>query len=148
MIWTLRIECISGRFLEDDCVRVIEIDAEASLCDLHDAIQEAVDFDWDHLFGFYLANSPFAGRQWLCSDEDYEDAYDEFERTPINSIWPLGRKKFYYLFDYGDDWIFQIKKPRTKPQEPAPGVGYPRVVEAIGPNPPQYGRYDDDFEDE
>jgi hypothetical protein len=48
--------------------------------------------------------------------------------------------KLYYHFDFGDDWYFEIRRSRAKPKEPTPRVQYPRVVEATGPNPRQYGR--------
>ena len=57
MILTLTIECVFGHDLEDQCIRVIEIEEDASLYELHDAIQEAVEFERDHPFTFYVANS-------------------------------------------------------------------------------------------
>jgi hypothetical protein len=53
----LRVECVRGRYLKDDCVRVIALDGFASLWDLHEAIQEAVPFGRDHPFEFCIANS-------------------------------------------------------------------------------------------
>ena len=38
-IYTLTVECVSGRYFEEDCVRVIEIEEKASLHDLHLAIR-------------------------------------------------------------------------------------------------------------
>jgi hypothetical protein len=58
MIWTLRIECVFGHYLEEECIRTIEIESGSSLLDLHDTIQDVVDFDRDHLFEF------FAGRNY------------------------------------------------------------------------------------
>ena len=139
MILTLRIECVWGLRLKERCVRVIEIDDEASLYDLHDAIQDAVHFDRDHLFNFFLANSesPLARRQWLSDADEYEDQHDELQRIPLASIWPLGRKKLYYLFDFGDDWTSEVRKRRGT-KMPEPDVSYPRVIERIGPDPKQY----------
>jgi hypothetical protein len=37
---------------------VIEIDSNSSFLQLHEAIQDAVDFDNDHLFQFYLGRHP------------------------------------------------------------------------------------------
>ena len=44
----------------------------------------------------------------------------------------------YYLFDFGDQWVFQINKTRHKDKAPEPGATYPRVVESKGKNPIQY----------
>jgi hypothetical protein len=42
------------------------------------------------------------------------------------------------LFDFGDQWIFQINKTRHKDKVIQPGIVYPRVIEAKGKNPEQY----------
>ena len=53
VIWTLRVKLSR---IQSECVRVIEIKSTATFLELHEAIQDAVDFDNDHLFEF------FAGR--------------------------------------------------------------------------------------
>jgi len=45
--------------------------------------------------------------------------------------------KLYYLFDYGDNWLFQIKKLRKRIVEDVK-IKYPRIVTSIGINPKQY----------
>lgn len=139
MILKLIIECIEGRYWEEPCIRVLEIDEEASLFDLHEAIQKAVSFDRDHLFGFYIANSSshLAVKHWLRANEGWEGEEIDCADISLREVYPLGRKKLYYLFDYGDSWLFEIKKARGV-KDPEPGVTYPRVVEAIGPAPEQY----------
>jgi hypothetical protein len=49
--------------------------------------------------------------------------------------------KLYYHFDFGDDWYFETRRSRMKPKEPTPRIEYPRVVETLGQNPRQYGRF-------
>lgn len=140
MILTLEIKLVSALGWTQPCVRVIEIEDGASLFDLHEAIQDAVGFDRDHLFHFFLANNvlPQAHRHWLSDADDYDDWYDEFRTIHLASIWPLQpRKKLYYLFDFGAEWIFLVSKRRgVKP--PDEGVSYPRVVDRTGPDPAQY----------
>lgn len=144
MIWTLKVECIMGLYLEHECIRVIEIDSGASLLDLHDAIQEAVDFDQDHLFEF------FGGRHWRNRKVVFEDRYDipdpfsTYSGIALEDVYPLPKDcKLIYHFDFGDDWFFQVRKSRKKPKEPKRGVKYPRVVESTGPNPEQYPQAED-----
>jgi hypothetical protein len=73
-------------------------------------------------------------RYWIEMEPQLHDKGD--------GVYPLPKScKLYYHFDFGDDWYFGIRKIRKKPHEPAAGVTYRRVVEAIGPNPPQYGDY-------
>jgi hypothetical protein len=144
MILTLTIECVRGAYLRERCIRVIEIHAKASLYDLHDAIQDTVKFGRDHPLEFFLANSssPYAVKKWLTEKKEWEDKEDDFCRIRLTDIWPTGRKKLYYLFDFGDKWTFEIRKGRGG-KEPEQGVKYPRLLKAIGPNPEQYPRYEE-----
>ena len=54
--------------------------------------------------------------------------------STLKSIFPLGDLKFYFLYDFGDNWIFQIKKSRKR-IEAEVGVQYPRIVQKIGEDP-------------
>jgi hypothetical protein len=148
MILKLKIECVDGWYLKETCIRVFEIDENMDLLDLHEVIQDSVNFDRDHPFEFYLANSssPFAHKQRLTEDDDCEDddwRESSFAKIKIRDLYPLGRKKLYYLFDFGDKWTFEIRKARGA-KNPQAGVKYPRVVEAIGPNPEQYPAWEDE----
>lgn len=143
MIITLTVQCVFGAYLKGECLRVIEIDEEACLYKVHEAIQSAVDFDHDHPFEFFLANtaSPFARKHRLTEKEEWEEREADFWRIKLKDIYPLARKRLFYLFDFGDNWTFEIRKHR-KAKEPEPGVNYPRVVKAIGPNPEQYPNFE------
>lgn len=145
MIWTLRIECIFGIYLEKECIRTIEINSRSSLLDLHDFILDAVSFDRDHLFEFYVGRN-FQNRKVVFEEGfDWEANADIYAETTLEQIYPLPKScKLYYHFDFGDDWYFEIRKNRKKPGEPEKGVKYPRIVESIGPAPQQYGRWEDE----
>ena len=141
MIYTLTVTAVSGAYLEEECIRVLEIDDSATLEDLHFAIQQAVSFDNDHLYDFY-AGRHYRNRQIRYSDdEDWETRESRFSRLKLSAVYPLKRLKLYYWFDFGDDWIFEIRKARmVKPAES--GRSYPRVIESHGPNPEQYPSWD------
>lgn len=144
MILKLSVECVSWYFLEELCIRVIEIHDHASLYALHEAIQDAVDFDHDHAFGFYVADSasPYAKKRWIGLDEIWEHPEAEMMDTELKSIYPLGRQKLYYLFDFGDNWLFEIRKTRGA-KKPEPGVTYSRVIDSFRPDPERYPVYED-----
>jgi hypothetical protein len=139
MILKLRIECVRGWYLKEPCIRVIEINENMDLLDLHEAIQDAINFDRDHPFEFFLANSssPWAQKHRLTENEEWRHIESDFATIKLKDLYPLGRKKLYYLFDFGDHWTFEIRKARGA-KEPEAGIKYPRVVEAIGPDPEQY----------
>jgi hypothetical protein len=144
MILKLKIECVRGWYFKEACIRVIEIDENMDLLDLHEAIQDAVNFGRDHAFEFYLANSssPWAQKHRLTENEDWSYIERDFAKIKLKDLYPLGRKKLYYLFDFGDKWIFEIRKARGA-KKPEADVEYPRVVEAIGPDPEQYPTLED-----
>ena len=60
-----------------------------------------------------------------------------FETTKLTDIWPLGRKKLYYLFDFGGKWIFEIRKMRS--HEDDSKLPVPMILVKVGPDPRQYG---------
>jgi hypothetical protein len=139
MSWTLKVTLRFGIYSEGECVRVIEIDSSATLADLHLAIQRAVDFDNDHLFEFYCARTERSRDRDRFDDENGE----LFTRT-LDTLFPLPKdRKLFYLFDYGDSWLFSIARTRKAAHEPVAGVKYPRLVESVGDNPDQYPDPDD-----
>ena len=137
MILTLKIECVFGISLEESCTRTIEIGSDATLYDLHFAIQDAVGFDDDHPFEFYAGRSE-RNRKVVFGDED-----GCFDLT-LEEVYPLEKGlKLYYLFDFGDDWTFKITQSRKKAIPAEDEVTYPRVIERIGKNPEQYPIYEE-----
>ena len=139
----LKVECVSGMYLEHECTRVLLLPDTASLLDLHWQIQSAVSFGADHPFEFYTANSPspWADRNWITHVEDWGQKVAAFQETRLADIWPLGRKKLYYWFDFGDRWIFEVRKMRSCRADAA--LRCPAVLERIGPDPEQYPTYED-----
>jgi hypothetical protein len=132
----LRVECIRGMYLEKECIRWIEIREDHTLYDLHRAIQKAVRFDDDHLWDFYAGRGPRNRARTFAGDDDPSGR--DYADVTLKDVYPLDRHRLYYLFDYGDHWLFEIKKERGT-HAPVSGVRYPRVIEAVGPNPRQYG---------
>ena len=49
-----------------------------------------------------LRGSPQAHKRWVTEQEKWEEMEKDFFRTRLNSIYPLGRKKLYYVFDFGE----------------------------------------------
>ena len=134
MIWTFKIELLLGYLAEEEWICVIEIDCSSTLEDLHFAIQDAVGFENDHLYEFYIARTE-RSRDRVRFDDENEEIYELI----LDDLYPLDNgKKFFYLFDYGDHWLFNLSKSRKKPQQPEKDIKYPRIIEKIGKNPEQY----------
>ena len=137
-IWTLRIKLSQTR---SECIRMIEIESSASFLQLHEAIQDAVDFDNDHLFQFYLGRHPGQHAYTIGGEPSWNgyNPVNRYRKVSISGTWPLlVGYKLYYLFDFGDQWVFQINKTRHKDKIAQPDIIYPRVIEVKGKNPEQY----------
>jgi len=56
--------------------------------------------------------------------------------TPIKTLELRKRRRFLYLFDFGDQHHFKIKVVGFG--EAKKGEKYPKLVESAGKSPPQY----------
>lgn len=134
MIWLLKVELLFGIYAENDWKGEIEIESTATLEDLHFAIIEAVNFDNDHLYEFYISRTE-KSRDRQRFDEESGEIYN---RT-LESLYPLEKgRKLFYIFDYGDHWLFKISKSRKKPYDAKPNTKYPRLLKVVGKTPVQY----------
>ena len=153
IISRLRVTCVSGPWLDDECVRFIDVPPTANLYDLHVAIQDAVEFDEEFPFYFYVALSPEGSRSMLPADlaidvEPQAIDPDVYEDIPLSDFVKPGAKKslFYIFTSEFDDWVFKVQHT-GETHDAIKDEFYPlAVVElAIGPNPEQYGSGFDDF---
>lgn len=142
MIQTLKITLVGGAYFEEPWEGELEIRESATLAQLHLAIQRALDFGNDHLFEFYAARSPRGKRLDAIQYNDTALRILSFDNLISSSY----NCKWYYHFDFGDDWLFQIAKSRKKPHPPAKGVKYPRLVKETGKRPVQYPDFGEDWE--
>ena len=110
--------------------KTIEVKEDFTIEELHLYIQELVEFENDHLYRFYVEKN----------HRRLSNAVSE--ETELSEIYPMTGYKLYYLFDFGDEWLFQIKKSRKK-QTIEEGVKYPRLIQSTGTNPEQYPDYEE-----
>lgn len=133
-ILTLDVGLEWGPWSEGPWTCQIEIQAQADLFDLHDAIRRAVGFDDEHLFGFYVATKSTGPRHWLT------DGDDEQLDLPLSAIWPLKKRyALFYYYDFGDSWCFRVGRARRAAFPAQAGVDYPRLLASSGTRPDQYG---------
>ncbi len=155
MIHRLRVTCVSGPWLDDECVRFIDLPDGANLYDLHLAIQDSVLFDDEYPFYYFTGISLRATGKTI--PEGFDPELDEIDTDVYEDIAAMdfikaGSKEslFYVFMSEGDDWHFRIQHT-GKDFAPVKGEEYPLVQDQIaqGPNPEQYGSGFDDFaEDE
>jgi hypothetical protein len=131
---------VSYRY-KPDFWREIEIAEDQNLEDLHLAIQQALKWDDDHLYSFFMGKRPYDEKREIGSP------WSESERrtytTTISSLKLKLKQVFLYLFDFGDDHLFDIQVMSINPK--APKGKYPKVVGKQGRSLKQYPGGDDDW---
>ena len=110
--------------------RTIEVKENFTLQNFHEFIQDTVEFDDDHLYEFYIGRNPRNRYRTVP------------ENAKLNELYPLTGFKLYYLFDFGDSWLFEITKSRKK-KIADKNARLPVVIESVGENPEQYPEYDE-----
>ena len=125
--------------LDRTCYRVIRCMGSHTFEDLHLAIQNAFDFDNDHLYSFFMD-----GKIW--SRHRIESPYSEeppyADEILIGQAGLREKQTIAYLFDYGDEWIFSVTL--TAVINDASPSEHPVIVKTIGKSPEQYPDWDDD----
>lgn len=119
--------------------RTIAIPAELTLESLSDAILQAFDFDNDHLYRFSYRN------RFGLFEKVHHPFMDEPPFTTevrIGELPLLPGSSMEYLFDFGDQWRFDVKLERVEPAEAK--IKQPKVIEKHGKAPEQYPNWDED----
>jgi hypothetical protein len=116
-------------------VRRVEVPFDILLSDLHLVIQAAMPWWNYHLYEFRVRN-----QRWGLPDPDFDwpdmPRVQPAKGTSLAELTAAtGAKTFTYVYDFGDDWEHKVKIEKTC--EPAPGIIYPRLIEASGRCPPE-----------
>jgi len=112
--------------------RKVKISASATLADLHLMIQDAFDFDDDHLYSFFMSNKPWDGSGYGRIEEGR--SFNAVEKK----IFELGLdegQEFLYIFDYGTEWRFKIRMEEYISEVE---IEEPMITDAKGESPEQY----------
>ena len=128
--------------------RIIAMDAQLTLEDLHDAIQAVYKFDDDHLYAFFMDSVA-----WSHSGDSYFDPRGEMDDQKPADLFKLGelglylQKAFLYVFDFGDNWQFHITVEAIEATTSETNKSY-RLIETKGEAPAQYDWEDDEDEED
>ena len=128
--------------------RDIEILSGKTLVALADAILDAFEFgDKGHLFGFFgslgrnhydsqirYELSPDPGSAWMGMGSRPKSK--SAKQAIINQVLTEKKQKMQFVFDYGDEWRFEVEVREFGDEEN--GVKYPRILASKGAPPEQY----------
>jgi hypothetical protein len=123
--------------------RRIAIPAALSLDDLSHAILRAYDFDDDHLYQFSYRDRFGVTVQ---VKHPYLEEPPSTDETAVGEIPLRPGASMEYLFDFGDEWRFDVKLERI---DSADGrIKKPKLLEEHGEAPPQYPNMEEDEEED
>ena len=129
--------------LARDCYREILCGGSHTFEDLHLAIQKAFDFDNDHLYAFYLDGKKWSRRSVNAPYSNEPPYTDDVLICEANL---RVKQRITYLFDFGDQWMFDVVLLSVKSSESIPTR--PVIIKSVGEAPEQYPSYDDDWDEE
>ncbi|KYK33613.1 MAG: hypothetical protein AYK18_04605 [Theionarchaea archaeon DG-70] len=112
--------------------RTIVLSNEHTLEDLHEAIQDAFEFDRDHLYTFFTDGIPWSNAHIYALQGD-EGPFSN--RVSIGDLGLQPGQFILYIFDFGHQWQFKIELLdfSSEPGPPSPVIG-----ERKGKSPEQY----------
>ena len=123
--------------------RRVAIPGGLTLEALSAAILDAFDFDNDHLHLFRYRNrfGIFEEIKHPYTEESPSTAEVKIGELPLRP-----GSMLEYLFDFGDNWLFEVRLEKLEPVNPK--IRKPVVIEQRGQAPPQYPNFDDEEWDE
>lgn len=130
--------------IQKGCYRHIQVSVDDTLEELADAILYSFDFENDHAHAFFMDNKVWSGFDCYYMAEVDEDG--EYRHTCDYRIARLKLNPgdaFKFVFDFGDEWIFQCKVLRIVEAEDEDAL----LIRSVGAPPEQYPS-DEDFEEE
>ena len=121
--------------------RDIEISAEGTFLQLHEAIVRSFAFSGHEMASFYLSNDEWDKGEEIAlmdfSEPGAEKVYN-MEATTLSDMVVQQGDKLLYLYDFLRMWIWYVELIAI--EEAEEGADYPRVVLAVGDAPDEYAK--------
>lgn len=90
-----------------------EMGDQFTLDDLHYLIQKSVDFDMDHLYCFQIGSGT---SKMIYYAPEYESEPWPADTVSLAELSLYEGMHFKYLFDFGDEWRFQVTVEQILPE--------------------------------
>jgi hypothetical protein len=118
--------------------RRIAIPGALPLEELAQTIIGAFEFTYDHLYRFSYRNR-FGVQTY--ANHPYMDDGPWASEVRVGDVPLQERQSMTYLYDFGDQWVFDVTLERVDPPEPA--MQEPVLLDARGEAPEQYPSWDE-----
>ena len=134
---------------EEDVIRDLEIEASASLEELHDALSQSFGFAGNEMASFYRSDE-----HWNQGEEmplfDMDSGENPFKDKPIEKILSESESRLIYVYDFLNLWTFYLELIEIAQKEAS--KGYPSLIFTHGevPETPSIMEFgsSDDLEDD
>lgn len=113
--------------------RRIQVPGSLRLAFLHKVLQWAMGWEDDHLHEFVIGGTNYGAS--APSDNLFAHEMRDESRVRLKDVIPPAGKSFRYIYDFGDDWIHEIKVEKVL--LPDEGVSYPRCLGGENACPPE-----------
>jgi len=126
--------------------RRVALRGDQTLADLHLALQDAFEWDDDHLYAFWLDGEYWSHQAIEFSHPAHarELRSDPETRSAAVRLGDLALEpgqKIAYVFDFGGEWRVELTVAGVVADD---GGAYPRLLESTGEAPPQYPQLEED----
>jgi len=125
--------------------RRVAVRGDQTLADLHLALQDAFEWDDDHLYAFWLDGVYWSRRGVEFTHPGHArelgDPHTRSARVRLGDLGLEPGQKIAYVFDFGDEWRVELTVARVDADD---GGAYPRLLESSGEAPPQYRPLEED----
>ena len=132
----------------EDFSATVVLSGSCSLYELAETLIKALDFDFDHCFGFYdNLKDPYRSKEKYTLFADIgesEDGEPGVKATLVQDVFQPG-KRLCFLFDYGDDWMFPVRCDSVA--DSTAKRKSRKILTRTGTPPVQYDYPEEDFEE-
>ena len=118
--------------------RRVVLSGKHTLKDMHMIIQEAFEFNDDHLYCFFMDGKAWSRNSYNCADDDHGPYVTE---AIIEELGLEPGEEILYLFDYGDQWKFNVLLEHN--DECGSRLLKPLIMARHGESPEQYPSWDE-----
>ena len=122
----------------EEIYREIEIKSTQNFADLHNAIQNAVNFDNSHPASFYISDDHWRKGVEITNKkkQSTDDPIKTMDKSKLAAFIEDPHQKFVYVFDFSMMWTFYVELIKILPEDVK--VSYPKCIKSVGASRAQY----------
>ena len=117
---------------ETDVIRDFEIEATATLEELHDAVSQSFGFAGNEMASFYRSDENWVQREELPL-VDMGAGVNPLNEKPLNIVLSEDEKRLIYVYDFLNLWTFFVELMETAEKDHL--KGYPSLIFSHGEVP-------------